>query len=181
MGIYYAKVTKFFSLANEECRIVMLGLDAAGKTTILYNLKLGETIETLPTIGFNVETLRYKKLDLTVWDVGGQDRIRNLWKHYYADTKGLIFVVDSQDAERIAEASRELEAITNYPEMQGVPVLIYANKQDMEGALKPNEIAERLALSRKQYKWCVQPACGVKGSGLYEGLDWLADCIMSKS
>lgn len=66
----------------------MLGLDAAGKTTILYKLKLGESTITIPTIGFNVETVQYKNINFTVWDVGGQHLVRPLWKHYYPGTNG---------------------------------------------------------------------------------------------
>lgn len=85
-----------------------VGLDAAGKTTILYKLKLGEIVTTIPTIGFNVETVEYKNISFTVWDVGGQDKIRPLWRHYYQNTQGLIFVVDSSDVKRIQEAENEL-------------------------------------------------------------------------
>lgn len=85
-----------------------VGLDAAGKTTILYKLKLGEVVTTIPTIGFNVETVEYKNVNFTVWDVGGQDKIRPLWRHYYQNTQGLIFVVDSNDRDRIGEAREEL-------------------------------------------------------------------------
>lgn len=86
-----------------------VGLDAAGKTTILYKLKLGEIVTTIPTIGFNVETVEYKNICFTVWDVGGQDKIRPLWRHYFQNTQGLIFVVDSNDRERITEAEKELQ------------------------------------------------------------------------
>lgn len=86
-----------------------MGLDAAGKTTILYKLKLGEIVTTIPTIGFNVETVEYKNICFTVWDVGGQDKIRPLWRHYFQNTQGLIFVVDSNDRERITEARQELQ------------------------------------------------------------------------
>ena len=71
---------------KQEAGVLMIGLDAAGKTTILYKLKLGEVVTTIPTIGFNVETLEYKNLKFTVFDVGGQDKIRPLWKHYYEVT-----------------------------------------------------------------------------------------------
>ena len=87
----------------------IVGLDAAGKTTILYKLKLGEIVTTIPTIGFNVETVEYKNICFTVWDVGGQDKIRPLWRHYFQNTQGLIFVVDSNDRERITEAQDELQ------------------------------------------------------------------------
>lgn len=84
-------------------------MDAAGKTTILYKLKLGEIVTTIPTIGFNVETVEYKNICFTVWDVGGQDKIRPLWRHYFQNTQGLIFVVDSNDRDRIGEAEKELQ------------------------------------------------------------------------
>uniref|UniRef100_F1LB88 ADP-ribosylation factor 1-like 2 n=1 Tax=Ascaris suum TaxID=6253 RepID=F1LB88_ASCSU len=93
---------------KKQVRILMVGLDAAGKTTILYKLKLGEIVTTIPTIGFNVETVEYKNISFTVWDVGGQDKIRPLWRHYFQNTQGLIFVVDSNDRERVEESREEL-------------------------------------------------------------------------
>jgi small GTP-binding protein len=79
----------------------MLGLDAAGKTTVLYKLKLGEHIATIPTIVFNVETLEYKGFNMNIWDIGSQDRIRTLWRHYFHNTQGLIFVVYSNDTQEL--------------------------------------------------------------------------------
>merc|ERR1711973_673870 len=102
MGLFQSVLKGLFG--KKEMRILMVGLDAAGKTTILYKLKLGEIVTTIPTIGFNVETVEYKNISFTVWDVGGQDKIRPLWRHYYQNTQGLIFVVDSNDRERIGEA-----------------------------------------------------------------------------
>src|SRR3954469_20274036 len=108
MGGAFAKL--FAGLfGKKEMRILMVGLDAAGKTTILYKLKLGEVVTTIPTIGFNVETVEYKNISFTVWDVGGQDKIRPLWRYYFQNTQGLIFVVDSNDRERIGEAREELQ------------------------------------------------------------------------
>ena len=104
MGGLFAKI--FDNWGKKERRILMVGLDAAGKTTILYKLKLGEVVTTIPTIGFNVEQVDYKNISFTVWDVGGQDKIRPLWRHYYQNTEGLIFVVDSNDKDRI-DAARE--------------------------------------------------------------------------
>jgi len=101
--------------AKKQMRILMVGLDAAGKTTILYKLKLGEIVTTIPTIGFNVETVEYKNISFTVWDVGGQDKIRPLWRHYYQNTQGLIFVVDSSDRERIQESHDELHKMVSPP------------------------------------------------------------------
>ncbi|CAM8940707.1 unnamed protein product [Rhodiola kirilowii] len=95
MGLSF---TKLFSrlFAKKEMRILMVGLDAAGKMTIFYKLKIGEIVTTIPTIGFNVETVEYKNISFTIWDVGGQDKIRPLWRHYFQNTQGLIFVVDTE-------------------------------------------------------------------------------------
>ena len=108
MGLTFTKL--FDSLfGKKELRALMLGLDAAGKTTILYKLKLGEVVSSVPTIGFNVETVEFQKVKFTVWDVGGQDKIRQLWKHYYQNTQALIYVVDSSDKERVEIAREELQ------------------------------------------------------------------------
>jgi small GTP-binding protein len=96
MGILLTRLLDSF--VSKDCkRILMLGLDAAGKTTILYKLKLGETVSSVPTIGFNVETVEYKNLKWTIWDVGGQKKIRDLWKHYLLDNQAIIYVLDSSD------------------------------------------------------------------------------------
>nr|ABD64934.1 ADP-ribosylation factor, putative [Brassica oleracea] len=101
-------------------KLVMVGLDAAGKTTILYKLKLGEIVTTIPIIDklffsicFNVETVEYRNISFIVWDVGGQDKIRPLWKYYFQNTQGLIFVVDSNDRDRVVEARDELHRMLN--------------------------------------------------------------------
>ena len=107
----------------------MLGLDAAGKTTILYHLKAGQNVTTIPTVGFNVETVQYKNVKFNVWDVGGQDKIRPLWRHYYTGTQGLIFVVDCADNDRLTEARDELHRILNDRDMKEAVVLLFANKQ----------------------------------------------------
>ena len=85
MGGTFTKLFDFWS-SNKEMRILMLGLDGAGKTTVLYKLKLGEVISSVPTIGFNVETVQYKKINFQVWDIGGQEKLRLLWRHYYNNT-----------------------------------------------------------------------------------------------
>merc|ERR1719400_2625262 len=124
----------------------MVGLDAAGKTTILYKLKLGEIVTTIPTIGFNVETVEYKNISFTVWDVGGQDKIRPLWRHYFQNTQGLIFVVDSNDRERIGEARDELMRMLAEDELREAVLLIFANKQDLPNAMNAAEITDKLGL-----------------------------------
>ena len=127
MGGFQSVFKRLFS--KKEMRILMVGLDAAGKTTILYKLKLGEIVTTIPTIGFNVETVEYKNINFTVWDVGGQDKIRPLWRHYFQNTQGLIFVVDSNDRDRAAEARDELHRMLNEDELRDAVLLVFANKQ----------------------------------------------------
>merc|ERR1712066_515964 len=127
-------------------RLLMVGLDVAGKTTILYKLKLGEVVTTIPTIGFNVETVEYKNISFNVWDVGGQDKIRKLWRYYYQNTQGLIFVVDSSDRDRIEDAREELWKILNEDEMRDTVLLVFANKQDLPNAIPAAELMEKLGL-----------------------------------
>uniref|UniRef100_A0A6G3MIW8 ADP-ribosylation factor (Trinotate prediction) n=1 Tax=Henneguya salminicola TaxID=69463 RepID=A0A6G3MIW8_HENSL len=174
MGNYFESIfSRLFSL-KKEIRILMVGLDSAGKTTILYKLKLGESVTTIPTVGFNVETLEYKNLRLTVWDVGGQDKIRPLWRHYFENSTGLIYVVDSADRDRIEEARDEFHRVLEDSYMKDALVLVFANKQDLPNALKSSEFAESFKMNNiKQKKWKVQPTSAVNGDGLYDGLDWL--------
>ena len=159
----------------------MVGLDNAGKTTILYHLKLDEVVSTVPTLGFNVETVSYKNISFTVWDIGGQDKIRNLWRVYFNGSNGLIFVVDSADRERIDEAKLELQKLLHEQELSNIILLVFANKQDMPNAMSVSEIREKLDLNNlRDRPWFVQSSCAVKGQGLYEGLDWMATQIKQR-
>jgi len=177
MGITISKL--FDKLwGKKEMRILMVGLDAAGKTTILYKLKLGEIVTTIPTIGFNVETVEYKNIQFTVWDVGGQDKIRPLWRHYFQNTQGIIFVVDSNDRERVVEAREELQRMLNEDELRDALLLVFANKQDLPNAMNAAEITDKLGLhSLKQRAWYIQSTCATSGDGLYEGLEWLSNSL----
>ncbi|XP_028248616.1 ADP-ribosylation factor-like isoform X1 [Glycine soja] len=162
-------------------KVVMLGLDAAGKTTILYKFHIGEVLSTVPTIGFNVEKVQYKNVIFTVWDVGGQEKLRPLWRHYFDNTDGLIYVVDSLDRERIGKAKQEFQTIINDPFMLNSVILVFANKQDLRGAMTPMEVCEGLGLfDLKNRKWHIQGTCALKGDGLYEGLDWLASTLKER-
>jgi len=168
-------------LGKKEMRILMVGLDAAGKTTILYKLKLGEVVTTIPTIGFNVETVEYKNISFTVWDVGGQDKIRPLWRHYFQNTQGLIFVIDSNDRERLSQAKDELDRMLTEDEMTEAVLLVFANKQDLPNAMPCDEITEKLGLKDGRTRpWYIQATCATSGDGLYEGLDWLSTALKGK-
>jgi len=180
MGLLFSKVWERM-LGKKEMRILMVGLDAAGKTTILYKLKLGEVVTTIPTIGFNVETVEYKNISFTVWDVGGQDKIRPLWRHYYQNTQGLIFVVDSNDRDRAEDAKEELSKMLNEDEMRDAALLVFANKQDLPNAMPAAEVTEKLGLhNMRNRQWFIQSACATTGDGLYEGLDWMSRTLSAK-
>ncbi|KAJ5239521.1 hypothetical protein N7468_004140 [Penicillium chermesinum] len=168
---------------TKEMRILMLGLDAAGKTTILYKLKLSnQDVTTIPTVGFNVESVTYKNVKFNVWDVGGQDKIRPLWRHYYSGTQGLIFVVDSSDTARLEEARSELHKIINDREMKDALLLVFANKQDINGHLTPEEITHQLQLTKlKDKTWYVAPSVATDGTGIFEGLAWLSNNVKTQS
>eukprot|EP00470_Lotharella_oceanica_P015251 CAMPEP_0170182778 /NCGR_PEP_ID=MMETSP0040_2-20121228/28823_1 /TAXON_ID=641309 /ORGANISM="Lotharella oceanica, Strain CCMP622" /LENGTH=169 /DNA_ID=CAMNT_0010428321 /DNA_START=216 /DNA_END=725 /DNA_ORIENTATION=- len=157
----------------------MIGLDAAGKTTVLYKLKLGEIVHTVPTIGFNVERVEHKNLTFQVWDIGGQDKIRKLWRHYYENTDAVIFVVDSSDRERLPMATTELEKTLAFDELQKASLLVFANKQDLPKALPTQAIADGLGLEKMKSgrSWFVQGASATAGEGLREGMDWLAKTL----
>ncbi|KAK4446739.1 ADP-ribosylation factor family-domain-containing protein [Podospora aff. communis PSN243] len=180
MGNSFSAFSLFFGklLGSREVRILMLGLDAAGKTTILYKLKIQRDVTTIPTVGFNVESFTFKNIKFNMWDVGGQDKIRPLWRHYYSGTQALIFVVDSADRARIDEARTELHRIINDREMKDCFLLVFANKQDIPGAMKPHEITEKLQLAKlKDRLWYVQPSVATAGQGLFDGFDWMSDRI----
>ncbi|VFQ63603.1 unnamed protein product [Cuscuta campestris] len=157
MGQAFRKLFDTF-FGNSEMRVVMLGLDAAGKTTILYKLHIGEVLSTVPTIGFNVEKVQYKNVMFTVWDVGGQEKLRPLWRHYFNNTDGLAIIKD--------------------PFMLNAVILVFANKQDMKGAMTPLEVCQGMGLyDLRNRKWHIQGTCALRGDGLYEGLDWLSSTL----
>jgi len=179
MGGAIAKLMdKLAGFGKEERRIVILGLDAAGKSTLLYKLKLGETLTTVPTIGFNCETVDYKNVSFTAWDVGGQDKIRRLWRHYLAGTDALLWVVDSADEDRMELAREELHKMLEMDELRDAKLLVYANKQDLPHAATTAAVADKMALhSLRTRDWFVQGATATRGDGLYEGLDWVVAAL----
>ncbi|KAF7688360.1 ADP-ribosylation factor-like 4Ca [Silurus meridionalis] len=168
----------------QSLHVVMLGLDSAGKTTVLYRLKFNEFVNTVPTIGFNTERVRLndgaaRGISCHVWDVGGQEKLRPLWKSYSRCTDGIVYVVDSVDGERLDEAKAELHKVVRLAENQGAPLLIIANKQDLPGSLPTSDVEKKLALRElgPSTPYHVQPACAITGEGLHEGMDKLYHMI----
>ena len=168
-------------------RILMVGLDNAGKTTILYKLKLGEVVTTLPTIGFNVTvdcglwTVEYKNISFTVWDVGGQTKLRSLWHHYFENSDAVIFVVDSSDKERLEEARDELDRILLDDRLRNTSLLVFSNKVDKPQSVSTSEVTDKLCLHKhKGREWFIQSTCAVTGEGIVDGLEWLASDLKKK-
>jgi len=171
----------------------MIGLDMSGKTTLLYRLKFDQYVSAAPTIGFNCEKIRFNGSSFMVWDVGGQDKLRPLWRSYTRCTDGIIFVVDSSREETLEEAKLELLNICKVKQGQRSsstqgqgrqgqppPVLVLANKQDLPSAVDLARIERRLGLRELGVKgrtWNLQSTCAVTGEGLDEGMAKLTDMI----
>uniref|UniRef100_A0A8C5NUH5 ADP-ribosylation factor-like protein 1 n=1 Tax=Jaculus jaculus TaxID=51337 RepID=A0A8C5NUH5_JACJA len=153
---------------TREMRILILGLDGAGKTTILYRLQVGEVVTTIPTIGFNVETVTYKNLKFQVWDLGGQTSIRPYWRCYYSNTDAVIYVVDSCDRDRIRISKSELVAMLEEEELRkAIPVVFH--------------MANALGLpALKDIKWQIFKTSATKGTGLDEAMEWLVETLKSR-
>ncbi|KAL2080517.1 hypothetical protein ACEWY4_024310 [Coilia grayii] len=171
----------------QALHIVILGLDCAGKTTVLYRLRFNEFVNTVPTKGFNTERVRVplagrRSAACHFWDVGGQEKLRPLWRSYTRCADGLVFVVDSADAERMEEAKTELHKVTRLHDNLGVPVLVVANKQDLRTALPLHQVERLLALGElgTHTPWHLQPACAIIGEGLQEGLERLHTMIIKR-
>ena len=159
----------------------MVGLDNAGKTTITYKLKLGENISTIPTIGFNVEQIEFENLTMTIWDIGGQTAVRQLWHYYFENNDAVIYVVDSLDRQRFKESKEELWSMLNDDRLRDCPLLVLANKQDMPNVANCSEITEAFDLRKVSNRdWYVQSTSAVSGEGLYEGLQWLAEKVKTR-
>ncbi|KAL7273762.1 Arf GTPase arl1 [Rhizina undulata] len=178
MGAFQSMFSRLWS--KKEVRILILGLDNAGKTTLLYRLKIGEVVTTVPTIGFNVESVTYKNLNFNVWDLGGQTSIRPYWRCYYANTAAVVFVVDATDHSRLQVASEELRAMLNEEELREASLLVFANKQDQPGVLCAAEISEALKLpSLKSRNWSIFGCSAVTGDGVNDGMDWLVTTVQN--
>lgn len=177
MGALVSKLLNTL-LGNKEVRVLILGLDNAGKTTILYKLQMGEVVTTVPTIGFNVETVQYKNLRFQVWDLGGQTSIRPYWRCYYQNTNAVIYVVDSADQERMGISKQELVTMLEEEELKDAMLIVFANKQDLPGAATSDVIVEKLGLaSLKNRQWAIFKTSALKGDGLYDGMDWLVSAL----
>jgi len=182
MGGFFSAIAELFS-TKKELRILMVGLDQAGKSTIVATMQIGKPISTQPkpTIGFDLEEINFKSLKLKVWDISGQIKFRELWKHYYEGSNGIIFVVDATDKDRISEVKDEFQRVLMEQDLKYTRILVFANKQDLPNALKEKELKQALGLSfEHEGKVKIQECSAKANTGLIEGFTWLVDEIENK-
>jgi len=154
--------------------LCMFGLDGAGKTTLLYQWALKKAVAVSSTIGFEYETVLYKDTQYTIWESGGDDKIRNLWRHHFEGLDGIIYVVDSSDTARMEENRNELWMMMENEDLKDVLLLVIANKQDKAGALSSAEVAEKLKLHNIIGRdWFIQGTCATSNDGVFTALDWI--------
>jgi len=166
---------------DRELRLLLLGLDNAGKTTLLKTLASEDITQITPTQGFNIKSVSCEGFKLHVWDIGGQRKIRPYWRNYFDHTDVLLYVIDSADRKRMEETGLELAEILEEEKLAGVSVLILANKQDLFNAAPASEIAECLQLHTiRDRAWQVQACSATTGEGVQDGLNWVCKNIKKK-
>ncbi|XP_058505405.1 ADP-ribosylation factor-like protein 14 [Solea solea] len=170
-----------------EAHVLLLGLDNAGKSTLLYKLKHNLSVSTVPTIGFNVETIETRKkgknIAVILWDVGGQGSMREHWRSFHPDAAAVVFVVDSADQERLGEARRELEKTLASEPLSGLPLILIANKQDVHGALTATEMKDKINLKKvcSGRDWFVQPCSASTGFGVEDAFKRVVQMVKLSS
>ncbi|KAF2892608.1 hypothetical protein ILUMI_13566 [Ignelater luminosus] len=172
---------KLRAAPEKDLRLLLLGLDNAGKTTILKILASEDITQITPTAGFNIKSVISDGFKLNVWDIGGQRKIRPYWKNYFENTDVLIYVVDSSDRKRLEETGLELYELLADDKLENVPLLVYANKQDLPEALTASDLAQALGLPTiKDRAWQIQACTASQGSGVREGMEWVCKSIKKK-
>lgn len=166
---------------EKEMRLLMVGLDNSGKTTIVKKLSHEDITDISPTLGFNIKTMSFQGFKLNIWDIGGQKTLRPYWRNYYEKTDGLIWVVDSADLSRLQDCRQELQQLLKEERLFGATLLVLANKQDVPSALGPQELEEVLDLKSISKRHVKIVACSaVTGQGLLEGMEWMVKDISSR-
>ena len=181
MGFIFSKILDFFSRSRNNFKIIILGIQNAGKTTILYRLSIGQLVKTTPTIGSNVEEISYNNVKLQAWDLGGQESTRSVWNVYFVNTDAIIYVIDTHD-ETYDDSKTQFYKLLQNDALKNAVILIYANKQDLPGAKNVAEIIRIYELDTiKTHIWHIQPCSAQTGEGLITGMKWLSDQLVFKS
>ena len=181
MGFIFSKILDFFSRSRNNFKIIILGIQNAGKTTILYRLSIGEFVNTTPTIGSNVEEISYNNVKLQAWDLGGQESTRSVWDVYFVNTDAIIYVIDTHD-ETYDDSKTQFYKLLSNETLKNAVILIYANKQDLPGAKSVAEIIQIYELDTiKEHIWHIQPCSAQTGEGLITGMKWLSDQLVFRS
>ncbi|KAL7678252.1 hypothetical protein ACOME3_004482 [Neoechinorhynchus agilis] len=174
MGSFLSRLWSIFY--KHDHKVIIVGLDNAGKSTILYQFFLGHAVQTSPTIGSNTEEIRYKNTNFIMWDIGGQESQRSTWPSYFGKTEFVILVVDSQESLRLPIVKSELHKMLENELLSKAALLVFANKQDLKNSLKASEISLELGLTAiKDRPWHIQPCCALSGEGLVDGLEWIVE------
>lgn len=167
--------------------LVMVGLDNAGKTATVKGIQGESPEDVAPTVGFSKADIKQGRFDITIFDLGGGKQIRGIWKNYYAESYGVVFVIDSSDVDRMEETKETVAEVLRHPRIAGKPVLVLANKQDREGAMAEADIIEYLSLEKlvNEHKCLcqIEPCSAALGYGkkidthIRKGLNWLLGVI----
>ncbi|MCJ1443608.1 MAG: ADP-ribosylation factor-like protein 2 [Stictis urceolatum] len=168
-------------LKDKEMRILMLGLDNAGKTTIVKKVMNEDVTTVSPTLGFIIKTIEFEGYKLNIWDVGGQKTLRSYWKNYFEKTDALIWVVDATDRMRIQDCREELAGLLLEERLMGATLLVFANKTDIDGCMNDDEMRKGLQLDLiKTHTWCIFRCSAMTGLNLREGLHWVVQDAKQK-
>ena len=180
MGSYLSTIRRSLGFTR-DVRVLLVGLDNAGKTTILYRLQLGEVLSTVPTVGFNIETVQHDGMQLQAWDIGGQTTIRDFWKCYYRDTDVVLFVVDGTDAERMSLCKTELMGLVLNTQLRRALIAVVVNKSDAKTFQPIEETKRQLRVDMiRPQQWKVFATSAVTGEGLDVLLEWIGECMRER-
>lgn len=164
---------------EKELRILVLGLDNAGKTTVIKQFKGLPVDDVSPTFGFEISTFEFRDYTVNFWDIGGQKSLRTYWRNYFEETDGIIWVVDSTDPERNKDSECELSKLLVEERLLGAPLLVLANKIDIAENPRPLAFVEILGLDKiSNRKWNVMGCSGMTGKGLKTAITWLIEEII---